>query len=79
MSGNVSIGVAACLELKADAVSASIEITLLEGLGASVSFSTVSGELNSDVAHTTQNGREVFGDGACAVKVETVSGGLTVG
>ena len=79
MSGNVSIGVAACWELKADAVSASIEITLLEGLGASVSFSTVSGELNSDVAHTTQNGREVFGDGACAVKVETVSGGLTVG
>lgn len=65
-SGGADLGLARCSSFCMNTVSGSTAITLLDGLTASVSFSTVSGK---------QTGSYTEGDG-CAIAVSSTSGGL---
>lgn len=68
-SGDYDLNLKKCDSLTLDSVSGDTFIKL-DQLGATISFSTVSGDYHGD--------GNVFGDGACKVIVESVSGDLRV-
>lgn len=71
VSGHVDIALSQATNVAVGSVSASVDIKL-NNIGATVDFNTVSGKYHSS------NGSKVFGDGACEIKVDTVSGSLTI-
>ncbi|MBO4990316.1 MAG: DUF4097 family beta strand repeat protein [Clostridia bacterium] len=77
-SGGVELGLSACKQLKISGTSASVEITLLEDLGATISHSSTSGKLTIKKKHSTQNKQHVIGNGACRISVQLSSGNLVV-
>lgn len=79
VSGDVTLGLTAA-PLKADLNSVSGDQTLIvpESCGFALHFDSVSGELDSALALTMQNGSYRFGDGAARIEVESVSGDLVL-
>lgn len=77
-SGSVTVGVAECDEISVGTTSGSVRLELAQGFGATVSVSSTSGSFNGS-GYKTESGRSyVWGDGACAVRIRTTSGSITV-
>lgn len=79
VSGKAAVELSECDSLRAGTVSGSTNLTLTDGLGAELHFGTVSGTFNAKNGYSvTADGRNVIGDGHCAVQVSSTSGGFTV-
>lgn len=76
VSGKVSATVSSATSIDSETVSGNIKLNF-EGIGASVSYKTVSGDLSCDGA-TVSGKSYVFGNGKVTVSAKTVSGDLTV-
>ena len=84
VGGSLGLGLAAaCREVELETVGGAVTLTLLNGLGAQIQFSTFSGKFSSAQNYSKSGRRyDVFGvDGVsteCRVEVDTVSGKLIV-
>lgn len=79
VSGDVTLGLtAAPVQAELDTVSGDQTLVVPADCGFTLTFESVSGELDSALALTTQNGTYRFGDGAARIAVESVSGGLAL-
>lgn len=79
VSGGVSLILTdAAGEIKMNSVSGAQTLAVSEGSGFTLKFDSVSGTLDSALALTSQGGTYHFGDGACKIEVETVSGGCSL-
>ncbi len=65
-------------EVRMNSVSGAQSLALPEDCGFTLEFDSVSGTLDSALALTSQGGTYHFGDGACRIEVETVSGGCSL-
>ena len=55
-----------------------IALMLPEDAGLTLSFGTVSGQMNSEIALRSRDGVQIAGDGAQQFDIHTTSGGLTL-
>ncbi len=78
VSGRMELAVKDCEQINLNGTSAEMRLELLDGLGATLDFTGVSGRLKTDAEYSSDGDRRIFGDGRCAVKVETVSGDLSI-
>ncbi len=78
VSGDVVLDIKTVGQTDVETVSGDVSISLSNGNGATVEYDTVSGDMNSQSEYTVVNGHSVFGNGLCAVNVDTVSGDLNV-
>ena len=77
VSGSVRLGLSACGAADINTVSGSVRLSVPTALGATFRYETVSGNLHCDDYRVTGD-RCIYGNGNCAVSVETVSGGFTL-
>ncbi len=81
-SGEFSFGMQKELTGEIDTVSGSVKCKLLDGLGATVNFETVSGEMKTQSTPTKSGKCYTFpsadGRGSCNLRIETFSGNLSV-
>ena len=59
-------------------ISGDIALMLPEDAGLTLSFGTVSGQMNSEIALRSRDGVQIAGDGAQQFDIHTTSGGLTL-
>ena len=78
VSGKTTLVLAKKCDVDVSGVSGSVNITLPTEAGATVEFSTVSGDFVSLLPHKTSKNTYTFGDGEMSVDVETVSGNLYI-
>jgi len=78
VSGKTSLGIAKKSMVKLNSVSGNIDISLPDDIGATVEFSTMSGNFSSDMPHTTSKKTYTFGKGIIEIDAETVSGSLHI-
>ena len=64
--------------IEMEGVSGNLDLWIAEDCGFNASIETVSGRFSSDFATTTQNGNYVYGDGACRIEMEGVSGDINI-
>lgn len=76
-SGNVKIGLASCRKAEIECTSGNIDITALPADGATVQYARTSGSLKAS-GYSTVDGKLVFGQGGCQLKVGTTSGDLSI-
>ena len=76
-SGNVTLSFDYCKKLSVDCTSGNINIKKLPANGATVTYDKTSGKLRVD-SYTVKNGKMVFGDGGCTMKIVTTSGDLII-
>lgn len=69
---------AAPINLDMTSVDGDIEVRLPHDTGFTAVMNTVSGDFNSLYATTNSGNRYVYGDGACVIEIESVSGNLTI-
>ena len=77
VSGSVQLSLDNCAEADVSTVSGDVRLTVPTAHGAAFRYSTVSGSLHCD-DYRVKDDTCIFGGGACAVRVSTVSGSLTV-
>lgn len=65
-------------QLDLNTMSGRLDITLPEDCGFTAAFDGMSGKLNSDFATSFINNSQVYGDGACHIQVDSMSGNLTI-
>ena len=61
-----------------DSMSGSLNLTLPEDAGFTLSMDTTSGKFTSDFATTSQNGNHICGNGGCLVKMNAMSGDVSI-
>ena len=61
-----------------DSMSGSLNLTLPEDAGFTLSMDTMSGKFSSDFATTSRNGNHICGDGGCLVKMNAMSGDVSI-
>lgn len=64
--------------LELDGMSGNLELTLPADCGFTLEQEGLSSQFSSDFETSTQNGRHVFGDGSCRIRVEAVSGSVHI-
>ena len=77
VSGNQFLGLADCEEVDAESVSGNITFTTLPAGGATIEYESTNGKLKGD-DYKKSGENYIFGDGACRIEVDTVSGNLTI-
>jgi DUF4097 and DUF4098 domain-containing protein YvlB len=78
VSGKTVLGVAKKGEVEISGMSGDIELHVSNELGATIKFSTMSGDLLSDKPHRKGEKEYTFGLGEIEIKVETMSGDLKI-
>ncbi len=78
VSGKTVLGVAKKGEVDISGVNGDIELHVSNELGATVKFSTMSGDFLSDKPHRKGEKEYTFGLGEIEIKVETISGDLKI-
>ena len=78
VSGKVTIDADKCDGMDISTVSGKIELLSLPEQGASVKFSSVSGNLRTQREYTEKGNKKIFGSGDCSINAETVSGNLEI-
>lgn len=78
VSGAVELGVLRCPSTLVDTTSGKVSLTLPANTGASVEYSSTSGELRTALPWTAEGDLMVFGDGGYQICVGTVSGDLEI-
>ncbi|HBF15849.1 MAG TPA: hypothetical protein DDW30_09290 [Clostridiales bacterium] len=76
-SGGVTVGLNECKNASIQTTSGSVRLNLSQSLGATVHASSTSGSFNGS-GYRSENGRYIWGDGACTVSLGTTSGSITV-
>jgi len=64
--------------IKMDSASGNLELKLPEGCGFTCSMDTLSGRFTSDLDTVHKNGSYVYGDGACSIHVNAMSGDINI-
>lgn len=78
VSGAVELGVLRCPSTLVDTTSGRVSLTLPANTGASVEYSSTSGDLRTSLPWTANGDLMVFGDGGYQICVGTVSGDLEI-
>jgi len=78
VSGKTELGIKKKSEVEISSVSGEISLFIPGNIGATVEYSTMSGNFSSEMPHTTSKKTHIFGKGEIRICVETVSGNLTV-
>lgn len=78
VSGKVNIGVYDKTDIDINSISGTVNLILSKNIGAEVDFSSVSGNIRSDIPHTQNGETYVFGSDDAKVQIETVSGNLYI-
>ncbi len=65
-------------QIDVGSTSGDVSLSLPYDLGFSLDFSTVSGSRDISYDMVLQDGRELYNGGGCEIKVETISGGLSI-
>mgnify|MGYP004725771547 CR=1 FL=1 len=76
-SGSVTVGLNECRDATSGTTSGNVRLTLSQSLGAPVRASSTSGSFNGS-GYRSENGKYIWGDGACTVSLGTTSGSITV-
>lgn len=76
-SGSVTVGLNECRDATIGTTSGSVRLNLSQSLGATVRASSTSGSFNGS-GYRSENGKYIWGDGACNVSLGTTSGSITV-
>ncbi len=76
-SGGVTVGLNECRDASVETTSGSVRLNLSQSLGATVRVRSTSGSF-SGTGYRSENGRYIWGDGACTVSLGTTSGNITV-
>lgn len=76
-SGSVTVGLNECRNATVETTSGSVRVNLSQSLGATVRASSTSGGFNGS-GYRSENGRYIWGDGACSINLGTTSGSITV-
>lgn len=76
-SGGVTVGLNECKAATIETTSGSVRVNLSQSLGATVRASSTSGGFNGS-GYRSENGKYIWGDGACAIELGTTSGSITV-
>lgn len=77
-SGGVTLGIYACETVSVHTTSGSVRMERGPELGVSLSVSSTSGGFSGNGFKAQENGRYIWGDGACTVEIRTTSGSVTV-
>lgn len=64
--------------IEMEGVSGDLELNLPSECGFTASVETVSGKFSSEFATVSQNGSHIYGDGACRIEMEGVSGNVRI-
>ncbi len=75
---DLTVGKTVPKQIDVSAVSANITIYWPEDEGFTAEMEAVSGDTTSDFSTTSHNGRIVYGNGACEIECESVSGDLDI-
>lgn len=79
VSGNVSLDLTAGFEvLRIDSVSGNLSLAVPHEGGFTLDMDTVSGKVNTELPMTERAGSRVYGDGAARIRIDTVSGSITI-
>lgn len=65
-------------KLDLNTMSGKMDLTLPDDCGFTAVFDGLSGKLNSDFSTTLVGGSQVYGDGACYIQADSMSGNLTI-
>lgn len=65
-------------EISMECVSGRLELTLPEDCGFTADLDSVSGRVFSDFGTTSSGGTHIYGDGACRIEVDSVSGDILI-
>lgn len=77
-SGSIDIGAKACDKMDIGTTSGSINITLSEGMGASVEFSSTSGSIKIEKQFYMSGNKYIIENGGCDISVSSTSGSLKI-
>ena len=77
-SGSINIGAEACDKIDIGTTSGSIDITLAEGMGASVEFSSTSGSIKIEKQFCNSGNKYIIENGGCDISVSSTSGSLKI-
>lgn len=69
---------AAPRQISMDCVSGRLELTLPEDCGFTADLDSVSGRVSSDFGTTSSGDTHIYGDGACRIEVDSVSGDILI-
>lgn len=64
--------------IEMDAVSGDLKLILPENCGFTLKLDSLSGDFISDFSTTSSKDRHVYGDGACKIKADSVSGNISI-
>ena len=78
VSGRTELGIKKRANAKISSVSGEISLVISENVGATVEYSTMSGNFISEKPHTTSKKTYIFGKGEAHIRVDSVSGSLKV-
>lgn len=73
-----TVGATAPRKVEVDAVSADVTLYWPEDAGFTAEIDAVSGSLSSDFSTVSTKGHMVYGNGACEIECDSVSGDLTI-
>lgn len=72
---NLSAGVKS---IGMDCVSGKLTVYLPEDQGFTAEIDGLNGDINTDFAVTTSNGKQIYGDGSCEIEADCVSGDINI-
>ncbi len=78
VSGDVALGVCDKTEISVDSVSGSVSLIISKNMGLNVEFSSISGDIRTDLTYIGENDIYRFGTDGARASIETVSGNLYV-
>lgn len=77
-SGSMNIGIQACDKIAIGTTSGSVDITLAEGIGASVEYSSTSGSVKIEKEFYKSGNKYIIGNGGCDISAGSTSGSLKI-
>lgn len=77
-SRSINIGAKACNKIDIGTISGSVDITLADGMGASVEYSSISGRVKIEKEFYKSGNKYIIGNGGCDISVGSTSGSLKI-
>lgn len=77
-SGSINIGADVCDKIDIGTTSGSVDITLADGIGASVEYSSTSGSVKIEKEFYKSGNKYIIGNGECDISVGSTSGSLKI-
>lgn len=77
-SGSINIGADVCDKIDIGTTSGSVDITLADGIGASVEYSSTSGSVKIEKEFYKSGNKYIIGNGGCDISVGSTSGSLKI-